>query len=475
MSKCPYCYRTIGENSIWHRDPILLINGSKYYWSDSNETTLIEISDITDRFYKGFYQINIQEVLELQDYLKELEIDLLAEADRTTFTSFNSTGKFQILGIHIKEMRESIEKMLGITESTTPVERVSILTGFFNYDEEGNHITHPNGDKTEWTDYIDQDHQEDWNKFQIKGIHIEDLRHILLSEMEKFNLSELGVISQASPNLGTFNGDIGYKTDIIIDRPWNSELEPMNTVIPVPIYLDPVQDPGTGMWFSPANSNSNESVSVATQAEIKNVGGNKILSAYALMAGYGVLTQFFPAANGWYPTGQFFWYGGVQWYVPGAEIDFIGVWKRPRPIVTANKIFTFDLTCHGARNYVNVTYPLYPSGSDGYSEFHVPFFRLRVYLADTEEGSFASGHMEEYLISDISTLIDGTFTIDLWNLFVQANPTIKYVEHVEIKLGLPEIPASGVAPFSGQNPATLAIEYGNIYLDKLDNVGLKRA
>ncbi len=469
--KCPYCYRTIGENAIWHRDPVLLPNGAKYDWVDDEETELQEMGE--DRWYKGFYQINIQEVKELQDYLKSLEEDLLIEADRTDFTEFNSTGKFQILGIHIKEMRESIEKMIGITSGTTPDERAALMIQFFNYDEEGNHIIHPNGDKSEWTDYITPDKITDWNKFQIKAIHIEDLRHVLLSEMEKFSLSTVGIINTGYPDYGTFNGDIGFKTDIITDRPWDTVLVPLNTTIAVPSYASPIQDPG-GMWYSPGISHTDVNVKVETQAEIKNVSGNKYLTAYAITQGYNVLSQYYPNPLGWYPIGSYFWYGGVHWYCPRAAIDFIGRWKRTRPEITANKIFTFDLKCQGARNYVNITYPLYPSGSSGYSSIQIPFFRLRIYLADTPSGSFLNAHQEEYLISDITSLIDDTFTVDLWNLYVLTHPTIKYLEHIEITLEVGEIINGSAAPFIGSFPATSEVEYGNLYLHKLDNIGLKR-
>ena len=79
------------------------------------------------------------------------------------------SGKFQILGKHIKEMRDSVEKLLtnfGLTK-----------TDYFNYDEEGNEITQPNGQKLEWTDPITN--AVDLKKFQVKAIHIEDLRHYI--------------------------------------------------------------------------------------------------------------------------------------------------------------------------------------------------------------------------------------------------------------------------------------------------------
>ena len=43
--KCPYCYRPLNPNK-WTHDPLLIPNGSKYKWSDKEETILIEESDV---------------------------------------------------------------------------------------------------------------------------------------------------------------------------------------------------------------------------------------------------------------------------------------------------------------------------------------------------------------------------------------------------------------------------------------------
>jgi hypothetical protein len=160
--KCPICYRNLGT---WKKDPILLSNGAPYDWI--SDTELVYEPDVNNRWYRGVYQISEPEVQELQDALKILEIQNLDVGDRTTFSPLNASGKFQITGKHIKEMRDSVEKLIeamGITK-----------TEYFNYDEEFNHIIHPNGDKVEWTDPITS--STDLTKFQVKGIHIEDLRH----------------------------------------------------------------------------------------------------------------------------------------------------------------------------------------------------------------------------------------------------------------------------------------------------------
>jgi hypothetical protein len=164
MSKCPYCYRNLGT---WVHDPILLPNGSKYKWN--SDTELIEESDIEQREYKGIYQVREDEIIELQTSLKDLEEDYIEEIDRTIFSPLNTSGKFQITGKHLKEMRDSIVKLLALSDST--------LTDYFNYDEDRNHILCPKGDKLDWTEPITED--TDLQNFQIKAIHIEDLRHVI--------------------------------------------------------------------------------------------------------------------------------------------------------------------------------------------------------------------------------------------------------------------------------------------------------
>jgi len=160
---CPYCFRPLGT---WQKDPILLPNGCPNEWVSATETTLQ--TDITKRIYKGTCQICEAEIQEIQDFLKQTEIDN-SISPLTVWSSLNTSGKFQITGKHIKEMRDSIEKLLtefGLTK-----------TDYFNYDEEGNEIIQPNGQKLDWTDPITT--ATDLKKFQVKYIHIEDLRHYM--------------------------------------------------------------------------------------------------------------------------------------------------------------------------------------------------------------------------------------------------------------------------------------------------------
>ena len=176
--KCPYCFRQLGT---WVKDPIFLPNGGPYVWT--SDTEIIKEDRIDHRFYKGFYQICEPEVQEIQDFLKQTEIDN-SITPLTDWSPLTLDMKFQITGKHIKEMRDSVEKLLtnfGLTK-----------TDYFNYDEEGNEITQPNGQKLEWTDPITN--SVDLKKFQVKYIHIEDLRHYIqqIYFRENFETSPIG-------------------------------------------------------------------------------------------------------------------------------------------------------------------------------------------------------------------------------------------------------------------------------------------
>jgi len=164
-TKCPYCYRVLGT---WFQDPILLPDGSPNSWSD--DETLVAEPDITKRLYKGVYCIKEHDIQSIQDNLKDLESQYFTESEKTEFTSLNANGTFQITGKHIKEMRDSVEKLL-IKNGKTKIE-------YFNSDESNTHITTPEGDKPDWTDVITED--TDLGNFQVRAIHIEDLRRALL-------------------------------------------------------------------------------------------------------------------------------------------------------------------------------------------------------------------------------------------------------------------------------------------------------
>jgi hypothetical protein len=145
-------------------------DGSRYAFVD--ETHLAEITNVEDRIYKGIYQISREDIIALQNNRKQLEQDNLPSNQWTTFSNVNDSGLFQITAQHINELRESTEKLL-LSFYTNKEE-------YFNQDEDGNIINHPDGLKSNWTDsYLESD------KFQVKYIHIEDLRHFIQTSLWK--------------------------------------------------------------------------------------------------------------------------------------------------------------------------------------------------------------------------------------------------------------------------------------------------
>jgi hypothetical protein len=142
------------------------------------------------------YQVTEEDITELQTELGILETEH-GITPLTVFSPINNSGKFQITGQHIKEMRDSVEKLLtalGLTK-----------IDYFNYDEDGNHIIHPLGDKTDWTDPITD--ATELIKFQVKYIHIEDLRHFIqtiVTWIERFFITPIAdIVNLSSTYTGT--------------------------------------------------------------------------------------------------------------------------------------------------------------------------------------------------------------------------------------------------------------------------------
>ena len=167
---CPYCYRSKG---IHKNDPILLPDGAIYDWTMN--TFLYFVSDIEKRKYRGFQQFLAEDIIELQIELTSLELSNMI-SPLTEFSLVSVDGKFQITGKHIYELRTSIEKLLtnaGISKFD-----------FFNNDEEGNSIMSPAPTKADWMDPITN--ANDLQKFQVKWIHIEELRKKVEDIWENF-------------------------------------------------------------------------------------------------------------------------------------------------------------------------------------------------------------------------------------------------------------------------------------------------
>jgi len=238
--RCPRCFSKIGIIApLWTNDPLKTPKG-------------IELLPGL-RAYKGFTYIKPEHIEELQEARKQQEIDAgIAEEDRTTFTPVRVEGqKVYFYKKHLRELRESTEKILTATGQTKET--------YFNYDDEG-------------TEYNIGDHQLDWHdvnldqKFlDIKAVHIEDLRHYLITlipiyfsenwsnaeEKYYFNLGlEDGSISAGENIQGTDNKIwtvlgrqyatlrvnanrlIGYTSVVDIETGWNSGWLRVSYVLP---------------------------------------------------------------------------------------------------------------------------------------------------------------------------------------------------------------------------------------------------
>lgn len=250
-NKCPYCYNDLSTTPYTH-DPILMPNGAKYYFVDS--TTLAEVTNIEDRIYKGIIQLDYNVIKELQDNRIALELIYLTEENRTTFSPLNDTGYFQVTVKYIQELRESTEKLL--------IEMGISKTDYFNNDSEGNHINHPNGDQTDWSDLnIEKD------KYQIKYIHIEELRKNLTLLINMWIGGNYGT-DFVSYTLGlNSNTSISDKTKIYSDRTIFYTGENLS------YYLS--EESGTGNWL--ANVSSRRNLDLNRTSEILPPNFNNLL------------------------------------------------------------------------------------------------------------------------------------------------------------------------------------------------------
>jgi hypothetical protein len=180
ITRCPYCFNKLNQskdvlNFLFANDPVFMYAAKVYAQ------------------FKGHCNCLISSVIDLQTNRKALESMILSEENRTDFTELNQAGKFQVTSKHIAELRYSTEKLLyslGMTKED-----------YFNYDEKGSD-RNLKGHKYEWTDPIgrtdnpnsltlDIDKINEIYKpsnlriglcgFQVKGFHIEDLRHYIPS------------------------------------------------------------------------------------------------------------------------------------------------------------------------------------------------------------------------------------------------------------------------------------------------------
>lgn len=163
---CPYCHSEYYPTKVWPNDPINTPFTKYNRW-------------------RGFTFIRDDHITTIQEKRKLQEAEAgIPENERTVFTPVG----YNIRKTHIKELRESTEKILtkiGITKNT-----------YFNYYEDGNFA---NTNQLDWTDV-------NLNNYtgHIRAKHIEDLRHPLVIELawlETFNSSDTDTYTLGSATI----------------------------------------------------------------------------------------------------------------------------------------------------------------------------------------------------------------------------------------------------------------------------------
>lgn len=138
MALCPICYSELG---LWSDDPILCT------------------PTLSTEEYKGYTIIKPNHIISIQNLCNIAEIE--AGLTPSIWTLVDNTNLYQVLKPCIKELRISIENVLTAVGKTK--------YDLFNYDKDGNYM---GTSQTEW-----HDPDLDDKIYQIKAIHIEDLRH----------------------------------------------------------------------------------------------------------------------------------------------------------------------------------------------------------------------------------------------------------------------------------------------------------
>jgi len=425
--KCPYCFRSLGTSGIWKKhDPIFLPNGAKYNWKEGtlpNEPELIEVPDIKDRIYKGFCQICEPEIQEIQDFLKQTEIDN-AIIPLTEWSPLNLNMKFQITGQHIKEMRDSVEKLLldfGLTK-----------IDYFNYDEEGNEVIQPDGQKIDWTDPITD--AIDLKKFQVKAIHIEDLRHIIQLLMEKWNTA---IVETWQPNI-LYHGDISGETD---NKTW--QFIHNNGSAGVITYTDTLKQAYEGGWWYDDAIDARSLTAIGTsiisiKEEIIDDVINRKLSIIAQVGADSDVDNIYPPNPGWYPGVPPYaqwWAGHASAVVSGLSTTITGTFTKPG-LVNQSKIFTCDISnfvytpslCYVKEygDWAGVTnYPSFVIALVLESDTVLPAKLYNIYYRETgpvEITHPSANEVDDWrLFSSLGS--GGTITADIWQEITRISPT----------------------------------------------------
>ncbi len=153
-NRCPYCFSKIGEG----------VDITDFKWSD--DPTLMMGSKIM-KHYQGHMRISAKHIKELQDNRKALESSV-GITPLTEFSPIDTTYFFRDICKYILELRDSTEKILIAVERDKET--------YFNYNELGTEMR--TNHQMDWIDVVDLT-SEALVQFQVKGLHIEDLRHYI--------------------------------------------------------------------------------------------------------------------------------------------------------------------------------------------------------------------------------------------------------------------------------------------------------
>jgi hypothetical protein len=206
---CPYCFSKFADLK-YTEDPLLVKGGSKFIY-DEISGLLVPQTDPTKNLYQGFTIVKNKHIKELQD----------ANDDNKPIAGWTpvegAPGSFWIPNkIHIKELRDAIEKGLGITGSTTPIERTAIMEQYLNYDVDGIERQKPHQ-----LDWIDPTLTSPLWQGNITHMHIEDLRKFTTQDVAMMDCTAgHQVYVYLGINSGTAQVTLGNKTDSAVYVPF---------------------------------------------------------------------------------------------------------------------------------------------------------------------------------------------------------------------------------------------------------------
>ena len=119
-TRCPYCFSKFADHA-YTDDPFLLPNGAKFVY-DEDTKLLVPENTVSKRLYKGCTIIKNKHIKELQDIYDN-------NKPIAGWTPITGDGESYWIPnkVHIKEIRDAIEKSLGIINLILPSERTNIL------------------------------------------------------------------------------------------------------------------------------------------------------------------------------------------------------------------------------------------------------------------------------------------------------------------------------------------------------------